>query len=243
MERPTMFSRNHVKAPNILFEARHDHYMLENGRSRRRRAEISLCPARERPLAINPETANRFPGSWIQSIEIFTCAKQNSLGGVGLSRPINQPPECRPAFGPEAPQLHASLSVYGDHKLGRCGSEHNTVHNDGVALNIVARIERVIGPGDLEIGNVLPINLVERRVARAAVVAMRSVPGKECLALRTTVCGRQFFGPGGRNDLVQRQLFSGNSIFDCPIIHSVIWGFRRMRFRFRSGILAAQLSG
>src|SRR5262245_33536296 len=84
-------------------------------------------------------------------------------------------------------------------------SDHDSVEDDRVALDVVARIERLIHPGDLKPGNVRTVDLCQRRISGAGVIAMRTMPGEEGFPLGKTIGRRQFLERGWRYHLVKRQ--------------------------------------
>src|SRR5437899_7283340 len=95
--------------------------------------------------------------------------------------------------------------------------EHDTVHDNWIALDIVAAISRVVGPGDLEIRYVLAVDLVQRREPRSAVVPVRAMPGEKSLALRAAIGWREFLGFCCRDNLIEWQFFALFRIFHGPI--------------------------
>jgi len=90
---------------------------------------------------------------------------------------------------------NAGLRVDGDEELSRRGREHGVADDDRIALNIVAAIARMVNPGDLKIGDVLAIDLIQSGVARPAVVTMGTMPGEESFAVRTAI-GRRLNSSG-----------------------------------------------
>src|SRR2546427_13291014 len=97
--------------------------------------------------------------------------------------------------------------------------EHDAAHDNWIALDIVAAISRVVGPGDLEIRYVLAVDLVQRREPRSAVVPVRAMPGEKSLALsrRVGIGWREFLGFCGRDNLIEWQFFALFRIFQGPI--------------------------
>jgi len=85
-------------------------------------------------------------------------------------------------------------------------------------MNIVAAIARMVNPGDLKIGDVLAIDLIQSGVARPAVVTMGTMPGEESFAVRTAIGAALTLPFGAGMIWLERQLLACGRIFDRPII-------------------------
>src|SRR5206468_13107300 len=108
----------------------------------------------------------------IQGVEEFARAEHQAFAGTAPSWPVDQSPKGWSALRLEAPQFRSGFRVDGDDVAPRRWGEHYAVHNNGIALDIVAAISRVVGPNDLEIRHVLAVDLVQRRESRTAIVTM-----------------------------------------------------------------------
>ena len=100
----------------------------------------------------------------IQRIQVLTGTKHDALAGEKTAGPVYQTSKCRTAlaFRLETPQLLARFRIDANHELAGRGDNHHVAHDDGIALDIVAAILGMIDPGNLQIGHILAVDLIQR---------------------------------------------------------------------------------
>src|SRR5215467_11138183 len=146
MERPQMVACDHIKSPNILFEPGHNDDLFERGWTSGGRAKIALHSPRQKRVADLTKIGDRLTVHRIQRVERFARAKHHAFLSRPSARPINQTPKSRSALRFETPNLNSRVGFDSRHEFARGRGDHDVAHDNGIALEVVAAVMRMINP-------------------------------------------------------------------------------------------------
>ena len=179
MKIPAHFPRAYIKCANIarrrrqrlrISSARDEQIFVNHHRTRQRHKRIGIFTAQvvaQIDAPIRSKRRDRFSRRRIQRINKIHHADDNPLVSPIRARPVSQPAHRLRPLDPriEIPNHFPRRRIHRENLLRWRQPIQHAIHYNRTRLQ-PARLPRVISPRHLELRDILPINLLQRRIMR-----------------------------------------------------------------------------